>query len=152
MKPTKVFPAWRCLQCQRGNCRLPNYDQPSGAAPTSPPKGVFRTIRSKEHRQAVRTHYGPTWIRQMGYSPRHRRNSVAGPTILQLVSASYEQTKALISAVLTSSQKCSSSPGLPIVTDQYLGPVVGRRDSLEYSSASSGIKKHHELVLGSNLR
>jgi hypothetical protein len=32
----------------------------SGAAPASPPKGVFCSILRKEYRRAVGTHYGPT--------------------------------------------------------------------------------------------
>ena len=33
-----------------------------------------------------RTHYGPTWIRQAGFSLCHRRDGRAGTTILQVVS------------------------------------------------------------------
>ncbi len=40
-------------------------------------------------------HYRQTWIRQAGFSLCHRRDGRAGTTILQLVSASYNRTKAL---------------------------------------------------------
>ena len=69
----------------------------SGAAPTSPPEQVFRLILRKEYRQAVGTHYGQTRIRQSEFSLCHRRNSRAGTTILQLVSASDDRTKTLLS-------------------------------------------------------
>jgi hypothetical protein len=36
-------------------------------------------------------------MHQAGFSPRHRRDGRAGTTILRLVSASYDRTKALIS-------------------------------------------------------
>jgi hypothetical protein len=52
---------------QRHNLRLP---------------GVFRRIRRNEYRRAVRMHYGPTRIHQAGYSPRHRRDGIAGTTII----------------------------------------------------------------------
>jgi hypothetical protein len=54
----------------------------SGAAPTSPPEGVFRRTRRWKYRRAVGTHYGPTRIHQADYSPRHRRDGRAGTTIL----------------------------------------------------------------------
>ena len=68
-----------------------------GAAPTSPPEGVFRRILRKKYRRAVGTHYGPTRIRQAGFSLCHRRDGRAGTTILQPVSASDDRTKALLS-------------------------------------------------------
>ncbi len=72
-----------------------NYDKWS--CPTSPPEGVFRRILRKKYRRAVRTHHGPTWIQQARYSLSHGRDCSAGTTILQLVSASDDRTKALIS-------------------------------------------------------
>ncbi len=54
----------------------------SGAAPTSPPERVIRSILRKEYRRAVGTHYGQTRRHQAGYSPRHRRDSRAGTTML----------------------------------------------------------------------
>jgi hypothetical protein len=56
-----------------------------------------RSILRKKYRLAVGTHYGPSWRHQAGFSLRHRRDCRAGTTILQLVSAFYDQTKALIS-------------------------------------------------------
>ncbi len=69
----------------------------SGPATTSPPEGVFRSILRKKYRRAVGTHYGPTQIRQAEYCLCHRRDGRAGATILQLVSASDDRTKALLS-------------------------------------------------------
>ena len=47
----------------------------SGAAPTSPPEGVFRHILlRKKYRRAFGTHYGPTLTHQACYSPRHGRD------------------------------------------------------------------------------
>ena len=81
------FPAGRCLLRKRGNGRLPNYESTtSGASPTSLPEGVFRRILRKEYRQAVGTHYRPTWIHQAEFSQCHRRDGRAGTMILQLVS------------------------------------------------------------------
>ena len=56
---------------------------------------LFRLILRKEYRRAVGTHYGPTRIRLAAFSLCHRRDGRAGTTILQLVSASYNRTKAL---------------------------------------------------------
>ncbi len=56
---------------------------------------VFRRILRKEYRRAVGTHYGPTRIHQAEFSLCHRRDGRAGTTILQIVSASYNRTKAL---------------------------------------------------------
>ncbi len=56
---------------------------------------LFRRILRKEYRRAVGTHYGPTRIRQAEFSLCHRRDGRAGTTIPQLVSASYNRTKAL---------------------------------------------------------
>jgi hypothetical protein len=67
----------------------------SGAAPTSPPEGVFRSIPRKKYRRAVGTHYGPTRTRQAGISLCHRRDGRAGTTILQLVSAPDVRTRVL---------------------------------------------------------
>ena len=47
---------------------------------------LFCSIRHKEYRRAVGTHYGPTRIRQAAFSLCHRRDGRAGTTILQLVS------------------------------------------------------------------
>ncbi len=58
---------------------------------------LFRRILRKKYRRAVGTHYGQTRIRQAGFSLCHRRDGRAGTTILQLVSASDDGTKALIS-------------------------------------------------------
>ncbi len=58
---------------------------------------LFRHILRKKYRLAVGTHYGRTRIQQAGFSLRHRRDGRAGTTILQLVSASDDRTKALIS-------------------------------------------------------
>ncbi len=44
-------------------------------------------------------HYGPTRIRQAGFSLCHPRDGRAGTTRLQLVSAFYDRTKALPSAL-----------------------------------------------------
>jgi hypothetical protein len=56
-----------------------------------------RRILRKKYRRAVGTHYGPTRIRQAGFSLCHRRDGRAGSTILHLVSASDDRTKALLS-------------------------------------------------------
>jgi hypothetical protein len=48
-------------------------------------------------RRAVGTHYGPARMHQARFSPRHRRDGRAGTTIIQLVSAFYDRTKAMIS-------------------------------------------------------
>ena len=72
----------------------------NGAAPTSPPEGVFHSLLPKKYRRAVGTHYGPTRTRQAGFSLCHRRDCRAGTTILKLVSASDDRTvrtEALIS-------------------------------------------------------
>ncbi len=61
------------------------------------PTHVFRRILRKKYGRAGRTHYGPTRIQQAGFSLCHRRDGSAGTTILQLVSASDDRTKALIS-------------------------------------------------------
>ncbi len=53
----------------------------SGAALTSPPEEVFRSILRKEYILAVGTHYWQTRIHQAGFSPRHRRDDRAGTTI-----------------------------------------------------------------------
>jgi hypothetical protein len=68
-----------------------------GAAPTRPPEGVFRLILRKKYRRAVGTHDGQTRIRQAEYSLCHRRDGRAGTAVPQLVSASYNRTKALSS-------------------------------------------------------
>jgi hypothetical protein len=84
MEPMQVFPAGRCLRHRRGTADFPTTT--SGAAHTSPPERVFRPIiryiLRKEYRRAVGTHYGPTRRHQAGYSPRHRRDCIAGTTIL----------------------------------------------------------------------
>jgi hypothetical protein len=56
---------------------------------------MFRRILRKKYRRAVGTHYGPTRIRQAEFSLCHGRDGRAGTTILQLVSASDDRTKAL---------------------------------------------------------
>jgi hypothetical protein len=43
---------------------------------------LFCSIQHKEYRRAVRTHYWLTGIHQVGFSPHHRRDCRAGPTIL----------------------------------------------------------------------
>ena len=43
---------------------------------------MVHSIRHKEYRRAVQTHYWQTWIHQACYSPRHRRDCRAGTTIL----------------------------------------------------------------------
>ncbi len=58
---------------------------------------LFRRILRTKYRRAVGTHYGPTRMHQAGFSPRHRRDGRAGTTILLLVSAFFDRTKALIS-------------------------------------------------------
>ena len=58
---------------------------PSGAAPTSPPEGVFRHKRlmdSDGASRALGAHHGPTRIHFTDYSLRHRRDGNAGTTIL----------------------------------------------------------------------
>ena len=65
----------------------------SGAAPTSPPEVVFRSIRRKKCRRAVGTHYGPTRSHQAGYSPLHWRDDYETP----LFFAFYDRTQALLS-------------------------------------------------------
>ena len=45
----------------KGNRQIIEYTT-SGAAQTSPPKGVLRHMRHQEHTRAVGTHYGPTRI------------------------------------------------------------------------------------------
>ena len=59
------------------------------------PCNLFRPILRKKYRRAVGTHYGPTQIRQAEFSLYHWRDGRAGTTILQLVSASDDRTKAL---------------------------------------------------------
>jgi hypothetical protein len=54
-------------------------------------------ILRKKYGRAVGTHYGQTRIHQVRYSPRHRGYGRAGTSILQLVSASHDRTRALIS-------------------------------------------------------
>ncbi len=56
---------------------------------------LFRRILRKEYRRTVGTHYGLTRIHQAEFSLCYRRDGRAGTTILQLVSASYNRTKAL---------------------------------------------------------
>ncbi len=56
---------------------------------------LFRHILRKKYGRAVGTRYGPTRIRQAGFSLCHRRNGRAGTTILQLVSEPDVRTKAL---------------------------------------------------------
>jgi hypothetical protein len=58
---------------------------------------LFRRILRKMYRRAVGMPYGPTRIRQAGFSLCHRRDGRAGTTILQRVSACDDRTKALIS-------------------------------------------------------
>ncbi len=63
--------------------------------PRQPARRVHRSILRKKYRRAVGTHYGPTLIRQAGFSLCHRRDGRAGTTTLQLVSAPDVRTKAL---------------------------------------------------------
>jgi hypothetical protein len=49
--PTKVSPAGRCLRRRRGMADFRTTT--TGAAPTSPPEGVFRLILRKEYRQLL---------------------------------------------------------------------------------------------------
>ncbi len=79
--PHAGFPSWATLSAPKGG-RLYTEETTSGAAPTSPARSGFRSIRHKEYRQAVGTHYGPTLIHQADYSPHHQRDSRAGTTIL----------------------------------------------------------------------
>jgi hypothetical protein len=72
-------------------------DGPWSQSVATRPCLLFRRILRKKYRRAVGTHYGPTRTRQAGFSLCHRRDGRAGTTILQLVSASYDRTKALIS-------------------------------------------------------
>jgi hypothetical protein len=58
---------------------------------------MFRRILRKKYRRAVGTHYGPTRIRQAGFSICHGRDGRAGTTILQLVSAPDDRIKTLLS-------------------------------------------------------
>jgi hypothetical protein len=58
---------------------------------------TMRSILRKKYRRAVGTHNGPTRILQAGFSLCHQRDGRAGTKILQLVSASDDRTKALIS-------------------------------------------------------
>ncbi len=81
------------MRRQRGTANFRTTN--SGAAPTSPPGGVFRRILRKKYRRAVGTHYWPTRIRRAGSSLCHRRDGRAGTTILQIVSAPDVRTKAL---------------------------------------------------------
>jgi hypothetical protein len=98
---------WAAQDTHQGFPRRALLAAPKGERPTSElrpvelpplacPKG-FRRILRKKYRRAVGTHYGPTRIRQAGFSLCHRRDGRAGTTILQLVSASDDRTKALIS-------------------------------------------------------
>ena len=56
---------------------------------------LFRRTLRKKYRRAVGMHYGQTRIRQAEFSLCRRRDGRAGTTILQLVSASNDRTKAL---------------------------------------------------------
>ncbi len=58
---------------------------------------MSRRIVRKKHRRAVGTHYEPTRIQQARFSLCHRRGGRTGTTILQLVSASDDRIKALLS-------------------------------------------------------
>ncbi len=55
----------------------------------------FATYSATSKDEAIGTHYGPTRIRQAEFSLCCRRDGRAGTTILQLVSASDDRTKAL---------------------------------------------------------
>ncbi len=55
------FPGRATLSAPKGD-RPIHEMRPSGAAPTSPPKGVLRHMRHQELWRAVGTHYGPTRI------------------------------------------------------------------------------------------
>ncbi len=57
--------------------------------------GPTRICFAAYYARSIGTHYGPTRTRLAGFSLRHRRDGRAGTTILQLVSASDDQTKAL---------------------------------------------------------
>ena len=52
----------------------------SGAAPTSPPEGVFRRTRRWKYRRAVGKHYGPTRIHPADYSPEMALRYYVGRT------------------------------------------------------------------------
>jgi hypothetical protein len=84
--PLQVFPTRRCLRRRRGIGLLPTTTSGPASAKTSPPEGVFRSLRHKcfycEYRRAVGTHNGQTRKHQAGYRPRHRTDCSAGTTIL----------------------------------------------------------------------
>ncbi len=82
-EPHAGFLLWALLAAQNGE--MADFQTTtSGAAPTYSPEEVFRHIRRKKSRRAVRTHWHHRSIRrhQAGYSPRHWRDSRAGTTIL----------------------------------------------------------------------
>jgi hypothetical protein len=72
---------WKTFAAPKGVVAV-SYSTTSGAAPTSPPEGVFRSIRCWKYRQAFGTHYGPTRTHPAELSPRHWRNGKAGTTTL----------------------------------------------------------------------
>ncbi len=62
------FPRLALLAAPKGEVAVSDSTT-SGAAPTSPPEGVFRRTRRWKYRRAVGTHYGQTRIHPADYSP-----------------------------------------------------------------------------------
>ena len=78
LDPIQVVPAGRRERRRRGGSRTPRR-RPSGAAPTSPPEGVFR-----HKRRMVLVELSGRITGRLGYDYRlcHRRDGMAGTTIL----------------------------------------------------------------------
>ena len=67
---------------------------------------LFRHILRKVYRQTVATHHGPTRTHQAGYSPRHRRDGIAG-TMIRYHLRIYRWTQSL--SVMTTGQPGAAS-------------------------------------------
>jgi hypothetical protein len=97
----------------------------SGAAPTSPHRGVFRLIRRKEYRRAVGEHYRQTRRHQAGYSPHNWRDCRAGTTILYYLHI-HCQTQAPLSDNCGPGEGCWSM-GNAVAPAGAVGPFTGLR-------------------------